>query len=106
MVPSALPDDDAHVLKTRTRLSPVRLLRKGSFRHMFKIIVKYDDGHELPETRDYGDLRDAAAHALRLADRLWLSRSDSVQKPTHVRIHRGDRLELAISLDGWGPSER
>ena len=73
---------------------------------MFKVVIKYDKGQETADTLEFLDFGTAATYALNRADELSLSASEGPQRPTQVRIQRGDRLELAISLDVWGLFKR
>jgi hypothetical protein len=64
----------------------------------YAVYLVRDDGTRGP-VQEFGDLGDAARHAIRLADELGERPADeSSSPPRKVNVHSGDRLEISILI--------
>ena len=69
---------------------------------VYRITLRFDDGHETDVDGQPLDLTKACQTALALADQAGLSKGDGHRQPKWVRVYHGDHLEIAISVIAGG----
>ena len=73
---------------------------------MYDVVIRYEDGSRAKVEDHIGDLGDACAFVLKLADQLGGTPTGDDPLPKWVEIYKADKLEISVSVVTGGLATR